>query len=120
MVIGSLPAWPVNATCAILLQADRVPHRPGTTTRQSALVAAAAKVVHLLMSPSDGPGGKCIATAPEGPGEVPGDGPGGIGAWSYQSCTETLHLFSSRHSAPNRNIRDYVLDVPGWVLFVCP
>mmetsp|Transcript_17328 Transcript_17328/g.21059 ORF Transcript_17328/g.21059 Transcript_17328/m.21059 type:complete len:169 (+) Transcript_17328:208-714(+) len=36
----------------------------------------------------------------EGPGNIPGDGPG-LGSWGYQSCSENLHLFSSQ--TPIRN-----------------
>jgi len=39
-------------------------------------------------------GKNCMPTLVEGPGGVPGDGPGSD-SWGYQSCTETLHQFSS-------------------------
>lgn len=37
----------------------------------------------------------CLPTLSDGPGGIPGDGPG-PGSWGYQSCTETLHQFSGR------------------------
>ena len=43
------------------------------------------------MSPFPCRGAKCFPTLPEGPGEVPGDGPGDDSAWGWQSCTENLH-----------------------------
>ena len=52
--------------------------------------------------------GSCYPTLEEGPGNVPGDGPG-AGAWGYQSCTETLHLFSS-HGKEDGGIRQYNFD----------
>ena len=85
MPIGSLPAWPVNATCAMLTKVD--------ATDPDALISAAAEVVHMLMGPGLSRVTKnvpsCIPTPDEGPGGIPGDGPGGISAWSFQSCTET-------------------------------
>merc|ERR1719229_955815 len=45
---------------------------------------------------SSSPEAKCIPyLGPGGPGNTPGDGPG-LGAWGWQSCTETLHRFSAR------------------------
>ena len=57
------------------------------------LVAAAADITaKVIGKPPNG----CIPTLTEGPGEVPGDGPGDDSAWGYQSCTENLHQFSAR------------------------
>ena len=92
--IGSNPAWPVNATCAALVAAQ--------TTAEARIAAAAAIVKQYVGLPADG---SCLSALDEGPGGVPGDGPGGTGAWSYQSCTENLHLFSSRGV-----VRAYTMD----------
>ena len=46
--------------------------------------------------------------------DSPGDGPGGLSAWSFQSCSETLHLFSSATKARSpkaRGIREYSFDI---------
>eukprot|EP00547_Thalassionema_nitzschioides_P013132 CAMPEP_0194256392 /NCGR_PEP_ID=MMETSP0158-20130606/36557_1 /TAXON_ID=33649 /ORGANISM="Thalassionema nitzschioides, Strain L26-B" /LENGTH=71 /DNA_ID=CAMNT_0038995057 /DNA_START=156 /DNA_END=368 /DNA_ORIENTATION=+ len=56
------------------------------------LLHRAAEVTAISMGYKlDGP---CFSTPDEGPGNIPGDGPG-RGSWGYQSCTETLHTFSS-------------------------
>ena len=52
-------------------------------------VAAAAAIIMATLG-----NGTCVAVPVEGPGGVPGDGPG-VGSWGFQSCTETLHEFSS-------------------------
>ena len=46
----------------------------------------------------------CMKELVEGPGGVPGDGPG-PDSWGYQSCTENLHQFSSK------GIRTYTFDL---------
>ena len=52
-----------------------------------------------------GTGGEtCFPALVEGPGGVPGDGPG-PDSWGYQSCTENLHEFSSKSK-----VRDYTFD----------
>jgi hypothetical protein len=51
--------------------------------------------------------GPCLKTLEEGPGSIPGDGPG-LGSWGYQSCTETMHLFSSRARSQDKlGLRNY-------------
>ena len=95
--------FPVNKTCRILAAAD--------AHNASSLIEAAAAIT---ASSLGGSPGRCLATLPEGPGQVPGDGPGGLTAWSFQSCSETLHLFSSATEARNPKaggIRDYTFDL---------
>mmetsp|Transcript_11218 Transcript_11218/g.27581 ORF Transcript_11218/g.27581 Transcript_11218/m.27581 type:complete len:484 (-) Transcript_11218:288-1739(-) len=82
--VGGRPAWPVNATCDILVQA--------MDANGSALISAAATVTRFSLGIS---GKACVPTLPEGPGGIPGDGPG-PGSWGWQSCTENLHQFSAR------------------------
>lgn len=87
--IGSLPGWPVNATCAA--------------------VAAIADPIELAANITDmyyGYDGKQCLDG-EGQGGIPGGGPGPAswGPWGYQSCTETLHQFSSVTSA--HGFRDF-------------
>ncbi len=84
--VNALPAWPVNATCNILLDAK---------DDDDTLLSAAANITTLALF-SGSQSSDCHQTLEEGPGGVPGDGPGGRNAWSFQSCTETLHEFSSR------------------------
>ena len=82
--VGALPAWPVNATCRDLVAAG---------SSKTKLVAAAADITaKVIGKPPNG----CLPTLTEGPGEVPGDGPGDDSAWGWQSCTENLHQFSAR------------------------
>lgn len=92
--VGRLPAWPVQAVCDIL-----------TTNTTVDLLQRAAQVAALSMGYSlDGP---CFETPREGPGNVPGDGPG-YGSWGFQSCTETLHTFSSvTRNSSHLGIRDF-------------
>lgn len=78
--IGSYPAWPVEHACQIMLD-TALP-----------LLERAAQVLFMIEGTSTD--GKCIPTPDSGPGNIPGDGPG-PGSWGYQSCTETLHEFSS-------------------------
>lgn len=87
--IGSLPAWPVNATCETVLKVV-------DGDSDSDLLAAAAKVTDMYYGYDAAKLKKCISG--EGQGGIPGGGPGPAawGAWSYQSCTETLHAFSGR------------------------
>lgn len=79
--VGHLPAWPVQVVCSIL------------TNNTTSLLQRAARVTALVLGYElhDGP---CLPTLEEGPGNIPGDGPG-AGSWGYQSCTETMHQFSS-------------------------
>eukprot|EP01064_Diplonema_japonicum_P033751 TRINITY_DN6744_c0_g1_i1.p1 TRINITY_DN6744_c0_g1~~TRINITY_DN6744_c0_g1_i1.p1 ORF type:complete len:492 (+),score=144.60 TRINITY_DN6744_c0_g1_i1:782-2257(+) len=84
--IGPTPAWPVNATCSALKAG-------GGSDAQ--LIATVGKLLLWYYAPSSG----CIADI--GQGGVPGGGPPTLGgaaadAWSYESCTETLHEFSGR------------------------
>ena len=82
--VGALPGWPVNVTCKNLVAAG---------SSNAKLVAAAADITaKVIGKPPNG----CIPTLTEGPGEVPGDGPGDDSAWGFQSCTENLHQFSAR------------------------
>ena len=101
--IGAMPAWPVNATCATLvkpyLASENVNHVPS----DAALIAAAATITDVAFGYT--PSGSCIPTFVEGPGGVPGDGPG-TDAWGWQSCTENLHQFSSRGG-----VRDYTFSL---------
>jgi pimeloyl-ACP methyl ester carboxylesterase len=90
--VGAIPAWPVNATCAIL----------GKASTDAARLKAAAEIAAVVLGTS---AAECFAKLAEGPGGIPGDGPG-PGAWGYQSCTETLHEFSSKSP-----IRDYAFDL---------
>lgn len=106
--IGDTPAWPVNAACDTLVSAyktcppaEEVGTKPTSSSRRTCLLAAAGSVTDMTLGTRDDAG--CFATLEEGPGNIPGDGPG-LTAWGYQSCTETLHKFSSR------GIRDYVFD----------
>lgn len=82
--IGTNPAWPVNATCEIMLKG---------VGNDDSLLEAAAKVTDFFYSRQSA---SCVSG--EGQGGIPGGGPGPAawGSWSYQSCTETLHQFSAR------------------------
>uniref|UniRef100_A0A7S2STF0 Prolylcarboxypeptidase n=2 Tax=Rhizochromulina marina TaxID=1034831 RepID=A0A7S2STF0_9STRA len=95
--VGGLPAWPVNASCSVLVQA----YASGAS---SSLVFAAASITKLALDIDDS--GACLE-AMEGPGGIPGDGPG-PGNWGYQSCTETLHEFSTREDGVRNYTFDYV------------
>ena len=122
--VNSLPPWPVNATCDILLGAqddDDELLGAATNITAMALFGGSSSVCHQTLE--EGPGGVCgvlyvrslrkythsfytkvtpttfarkSITSCELGTQVPGDGPGGRTAWSWQSCTETLHEFSSR------------------------
>ena len=61
--------------------------------------------------------GECLKAFDEGPGNVPGDGPG-AGPWGWQSCTETLHQFSS-HGREAGGIRKYDFDFQTSAVDVC-
>ena len=63
--IGAMPAWPVNASCAMLVAAG---------SSSAKLIAAAAEITALTIAGSRSPTA-CIPTPTEGPGGVPGDGP---------------------------------------------
>ena len=93
---GTLPGSPVNATCTLL--ASPAP----------ALVAVLAQVTLWYYGPpgdSDARARNSSGLAVCRPlsaarnqqvgGGVPGDGPDGASSWGYQSCTETLHAFST-------------------------
>ena len=97
--IGDTPAWPVNVACQTLVAAYNT--CPDDTSRNSCLVSAAAKVTNMTLGIAIS--SQCFPTLEEGPGNIPGDGPG-LTSWGYQSCTETLHKFSSR------GIRDYTFE----------
>ena len=90
--VGAIPAWPVNHTCGLL----------GDAATDAARLDAAAAVTKFVLGTG---GAECFAALVEGPGGVPGDGPG-PDAWGYQSCTETLHEFSSKSP-----VRDYAFDL---------
>lgn len=94
--IGALPAWPVNHTCKELVAA-------GSSAPK--LLAAAVGITQKVVGNGQAVG-PCIPTQPEGPGEVPGDGPGDDSAWGWQSCTENLHQFSARGP-----VRSYTFDL---------
>jgi lysosomal Pro-X carboxypeptidase len=92
--VGQLPAWPVHAVCNNLLANTTI------DLLQRAAQVTALSMGYLL-------DGTCFKTPLEGPGNVPGDGPG-KGSWGYQSCTETLHTFSSRARNPHHlGLREY-------------
>lgn len=102
--IGDTPAWPVNAACQTLVTAYTTCPKEDSTSRRTCLLAAASSVTDMTLGTGTASSSTdCFATLEEGPGNIPGDGPG-LTSWGYQSCTETLHEFSSR------GIRDYVFD----------
>jgi len=105
--VNALPAWPVNYTCGILVGS-------GAIDNDETLVKAAAEVTNLVLgSGLEEKDDQCMPTFPDGGvGRVPGDGPG-VGNWGYQSCTETLHQFSSR------GVRDYTFDMQTTALDLC-
>lgn len=94
--VGSLPGNPVKHACSELVSAASAVDAP------KALIQAAASVTAWAL------GGAAAACIPYlgvgGPGNTPGDGPG-LGAWGWQSCTETLHTFSAR------TLRNYTFDL---------
>ncbi|KAL1520514.1 hypothetical protein AB1Y20_022092 [Prymnesium parvum] len=83
---GTLPGSPVNATCALFA----APHADP--------IGALSRVATWYYGPPRAPAG-CTPAAeaqnPQAGGGVPGDGPSAGSAWGYQSCTETLHAFST-------------------------
>ena len=95
-----MPAWPVNVACQTLTTAYHNCPQESSDSR-SCLVQAGATVSNMTLGTASS--ATCFATLEEGPGNIPGDGPG-LTSWGYQSCTETLHEFSSR------GIRKYVFD----------
>jgi lysosomal Pro-X carboxypeptidase len=100
--IGNNPAWPVNATCAILVTALAESESNGDA---KALIAAAVNVTDTQVGTHST--SACFPTLGEGPGSVPGDGPG-PGNWGFQSCTENLHMFSARSPIGSPSgIRDF-------------
>ena len=86
---GGLPANPVRAVCSL-------------PTLGSSPLKALATVMEWYYG--KGPSG-CIPNAinDQVDGGTPGDGPANNSAWGYQSCTETLHPFST----PAGAWRDY-------------
>ena len=102
--VGNLPAWPVNASCKLLVTAAAAVAEDEEESAGASLIAAAAKITaQVIGKPA---GGGCLPALPEGPGEVPGDGPGDDSNWGWQSCTENLHQFSARGP-----IRSYTFDL---------
>lgn len=100
--IGDTPAWPVNVVCSTLVSAyESCPPESELDARNTCLIKAGAEVTNLTLGISSSD--QCFPTLPEGPGNIPGDGPGKT-SWGYQSCTETLHKFSSR------GIRKYIFE----------
>lgn len=91
--IGSLPGWPVNATCA----AAAAIQDP---------IALAVNITDMYYGYT---GSGCLDG--EGQGGIPGGGPGPAswGPWGYQSCTETLHQFSSAKNG--HGFRDFNFDM---------
>ncbi|KAJ8603273.1 hypothetical protein CTAYLR_006955 [Chrysophaeum taylorii] len=85
--VDGRPGWPVEAACGVLAAS------PG--------IASAANVTAMVLGTSE----PCTPALSEGPGGVPGDGPG-PGSWGYQSCTQTLHQFDS-----STRIREYVFSL---------
>jgi len=92
------PEWPVQRTCALL-----------SDTKRENLIAVAANITLNALG-FDRNENTCMPTLEEGPGSIPGDGPGGVSAWSFQSCVETLHEFSSS-VAKRGHLRDYAFDI---------
>uniref|UniRef100_A0A7S2NMJ1 Uncharacterized protein n=1 Tax=Haptolina brevifila TaxID=156173 RepID=A0A7S2NMJ1_9EUKA len=101
--VGTLPALPVNATCGLVrtgLSDDELLNGLGIVTTWyygsgAAETAAQEKAAGVA-------GGAQRACVPENSarnlqvgGGVPGDGPDPSSSWGYQSCTETLHQFST-------------------------
>lgn len=85
--VDGRPPWPADAACSRLkTKGDEID--------------AASWIINVTFGV-----GECVHSFDEGPGGVPGDGPG-PGAWGKQSCDETLHLFSS-----NTSIRNYTFNL---------
>ena len=84
-----MPGYPVNATCAAIRGAATDAER----------LAGLAVVARWFYGPP--PSGGCVADAANQQvgGGTPGDGPEVGTPWGYQSCTETLHPFSTRRDA---------------------
>ena len=77
---GSLPGSPVNVTCAAVLKD---------------VSAGLAQVAKMFYGYGGASGCAKDAANTQFRGGVPGDGPDAQSAWGYQSCTETLHQFST-------------------------
>ena len=92
--IGNRPAWPVQYVCNIMVDTS-IP-----------LLQRAAKATAITMGYALEKRDTCLLTPEEGPGNIPGDGPG-KGSWGYQSCTETLHVFSSTSSKDGHGVRPF-------------
>ena len=102
--VGTLPASPVNATCASV--------RSGLSDAE--LLAALAAVttnfygVGADARAADGCIPEALARSNQAGGGTPGDGPAPRESWGYQSCTETLHAFS----VPPGSWRSYAFSLP--------
>jgi lysosomal Pro-X carboxypeptidase len=94
--VGTLPANPVNATCAAMAR--------GSSDGDG--LEALGNITKWFY----GSGDKCTpeeaARSDQVGGGVPGDGPEPGSSWGYQSCTETLHAFS----VPEGSWRSYKFD----------
>lgn len=98
--IGSLPASPVNAACDAMAEAVALERSAAGDPTSVPLLGALGKVMGWYY------GGSKIGCIPERlarnaqmDGGTPGDGPAPASSWGYQSCTETLHKFSTRAGA---------------------
>ena len=81
--VGALPAWPVADTCKMLVAAKQ--------SSSAALIQAAAKVTaRVIGAPASG----CMKALTEGPGGVPGDGPGDDSAWVLSTALPSIMLIS--------------------------
>ena len=97
------PAWPVSYVCNLLLGDNDV-------EGSSSLLDRAAQVTAVTIGYDLQDHKDCLPPFDYfGPGNVPGDGPG-PGSWGYQSCTETLHRFSSSTAGDRKGIRSFDYD----------
>eukprot|EP00316_Scyphosphaera_apsteinii_P008850 CAMPEP_0119315198 /NCGR_PEP_ID=MMETSP1333-20130426/34829_1 /TAXON_ID=418940 /ORGANISM="Scyphosphaera apsteinii, Strain RCC1455" /LENGTH=464 /DNA_ID=CAMNT_0007320481 /DNA_START=96 /DNA_END=1487 /DNA_ORIENTATION=+ len=80
---GSLPGYPVNATCDLF-------SRPAPN-----VFNALAQVTKWFYGMEAGCTPVSAAVNEQVAGGVPGDGPSSASAWGFQSCSETLHGFST-------------------------
>jgi len=88
--VGGRPAWPVNYTCEALVAAA---NSGKASSPPLPLIEAAAHITKMAMGTEGS--SDCMQALVEGPGGIPGDGPG-PNSWGWQSCTENLHQFSAR------------------------
>ena len=93
--IGAMPAWPVNATCETIMGVADM-------NDQSAVLSAVGELMARYYAYD---GKTCLPNV--GQGGVPGNGPWPANAWGYQSCTETLHQFST----PPGSWRNFTFDL---------